>query len=254
MERLEMNHVSKCFKHVNALDDVSLRLEKGECLGVLGESGSGKSTLAKLLLGIDTATCGQILMDGKPLNLKKRDTVRNFRKEVQMVFQDATSSLNPKLPLWKSILEPLSNFKEITPSYMKHEKSGEKETAADLLSLFGMEREMIERYPDELSGGQKQRAVVARALSIEPSFLVCDEPTSSLDVTVQLDLLHLLKEKQQEQRMGLLFISHDVKAVVFLCDRIVVMKNGKVVDECKRSELYSEDRHPYTKALIKAAR
>lgn len=240
-------------KGVKALDNVSLAVNKGECVGIVGESGSGKSTLAKVLLGLQPYKEGYIAFNGNPIVPKKQQALREYRRQVQMVFQDANSTLNPKLPIWKSVLEPLDNFKEVQPSFLNREEASRKELAKTLLEMVGLDAHLFERFPGELSGGQKQRVSIARALSLEPSLLVCDEPTASLDVTVQKQILQLLKELQEKTEMTILFISHDIRAVTFLCNQIIVLKDGIVVDRLALEDLYHDNRHPYTKALIKAA-
>lgn len=240
-------------KGVKALDSVSLSVTKGECVGIVGESGSGKSTLAKVLLGLQPYKEGHITFNGNPIVPKKKQALREYRRQVQMVFQDANSTLNPKLPIWKSVLEPLDNFKELQPSFLNREEASRKALAKALLEMVGLDAHLLERFPGELSGGQKQRVSIARALSLEPSLLICDEPTASLDVTVQKQILQLLKQLQEKQEMTILFISHDIRAVTFLCNQIIVLKNGIVVDRFPLEDLYHDKRHPYTKALIKAA-
>ncbi|MFC0558890.1 ABC transporter ATP-binding protein [Halalkalibacter alkalisediminis] len=240
-------------KGISALDNISFRVKAGECLGIVGESGSGKSTLARVLLGLEPYNEGNLTFNGKPIAPKKRALLRQYRKSVQMIFQDSTSTLNPKLPIWKSILEPLDNFKEVTPSFLTAEGLSRKEMAEELLALVGLDKQMVDRYPGELSGGQKQRVSIARALSIEPSLLVCDEPTASLDVTVQVQILRLLKDLQKKTNMTIIFISHDIRAVTFLCEKVIVLRNGSIVDQFQLAELYHKDRHSYTKALIRAA-
>ncbi len=169
-----------------------------------------------------------------------------------MIFQDPTSTLNPKLPIWKNLLEPLTNFKEFSPSFLKKGLS-QKEMAGRLLEMVGLRKELVDRYPGELSGGQKQRVSIARAISIEPLLLICDEPTASLDVTVQVQILQLLKDIQKTTKMTILFISHDIRAVAYLCDSVIVLKHGSIVDQFSLDQLYDPSRHPYTKALVQAA-
>ncbi|MGD6774799.1 MULTISPECIES: ABC transporter ATP-binding protein [Bacillaceae] len=238
---------------VKALDNVSLAVNKGECVGIVGESGSGKSTLAKVLLGLQPYKEGDITFNGNSIVPKKKAELREYRKQVQMVFQDANSTLNPKLPIWKSVLEPLDNFKEVKPSILNREETSRKELAMSLLEMVGLDAHLLERFPGELSGGQKQRVSIARALSLEPGLLICDEPTASLDVTVQKQILQLLKNLQEKTEMTILFISHDIRAVTFLCNKIMVLKDGIVVDRFPLEDLNHYNRHPYTKALIKAA-
>ncbi|WP_078552353.1 ABC transporter ATP-binding protein [Bacillus alkalicellulosilyticus] len=254
MSVLLVDNLTKQYtKKIQALDKISFQVDKGECIGIVGESGSGKSTLARIILGLEKYKEGQVLVNEKPIAPRKRALLRQYRKEVQMIFQDSTSTLNPKLPIWKSILEPLDNFKEIYPSLLPSKGLLKKEIAEALLEMVGLEKEMATRYPGELSGGQKQRVSIARALSIEPSLLVCDEPTASLDVTVQVQILQLLKKLQEQINMTILFISHDIRAVTFLCEKIIVLQHGSIVDEFKVEEIYDPQRHPYTKALIQAA-
>ncbi|OLS38208.1 peptide ABC transporter ATP-binding protein [Alkalihalophilus pseudofirmus] len=258
MSYVEIGNISKTYnKNVHALKEISFTIQEGESIGILGESGSGKSTLAKILTGIEPATSGTITLDGESLNRKKRKLMSSYRKKVQMIFQDATSALNPRLRVEQSIIEPLSNYPDIIPSYADvssyPKKRKEQQIVRDLLKMVGLKEEMALMYPDQLSGGQKQRVGIARAISLEPSLLVCDEPTASLDVTVQKQILDLLKALQNQHNMSILFISHDVRAVYYICTRIIVLKNGEMVDTFKRDELYDEARHPYTKSLIQAA-
>lgn len=239
-------------KGTQALRHISLTVSRGECIGIVGESGSGKSTLARILLGLEPYEEGFIIYNGKQIVPKKRSSLREYRKSIQMVFQDSASALNPKLPIWKSLLEPLDNYKEFSPSCLEQGLT-KSEKAEKLLEIVGLEKDMISRYPGELSGGQKQRVSIARAISLEPSLLVCDEPTASLDVTVQVQILQLLKELQRKTSMTILFISHDIRAVAYLCERMVVLKDGLMVDEFRRDDIYHKERNPYTKALIQAA-
>lgn len=246
--------VSKQYSnHVLALNQLSFHVVAGESVGIVGESGSGKSTLAKLLVGIESYNKGTITFDGTPIVPKKRIDQTKYRKNVQMVFQDAVSALNPNLPIWKSLMEPLDNYKEFTPSFLEGENFTRKEIAEQLLEMVGLEKEMANRLPGELSGGQKQRVSIARAISMEPKLLICDEPTASLDASIQVQILDLLKELQRKSNMMILFISHDIRAVAYLCERLMVLKDGIKVDEFQLEDIYHEDRHDYTKALIQAA-
>ncbi|MGS2777642.1 ABC transporter ATP-binding protein [Robertmurraya sp. GLU-23] len=254
MSLLTVEHVSKVYpNNITALQGISFQIEKGEIVGIVGESGSGKSTLTKLILGLESYKDGCITFNEHQIPPKKRSDVRAYRKNIQMVFQDSSSALNPKLPIVKSLLEPLNNYKDFTPSYFPPGKYTNREKAERLLEIVGLEKTMVDRYPDELSGGQKQRVFIARAISIEPSLLVCDEATASLDVSVQVHIIELLKTLQKTLQMSILFISHDIRAVTNLCDTILVMKNGCLVDNFQLSELYAPERHSYTKALLQAA-
>jgi peptide/nickel transport system ATP-binding protein len=254
MSLLKIEDLSKTYSNnIKALNKVSFDIGQGEVVGIVGESGSGKSTLSKLILGLETYKEGIISFMEQPIPPKKRSELRSYRKNIQMVFQDSSSALNPKLPIWKSLLEPLENYKEYTPSFLTKEKDSPKIIAAHLLEMVGLEKDMFDRYPDELSGGQKQRVCLARAISMEPALLVCDEVTASLDVTVQIQIIDLLKELQRNLHMSILFISHDLRVVTNLCDRIIVLKSGCLVDQFHVSELYFKKRDPYTKSLLQAA-
>ncbi|MGM0845066.1 MAG: ABC transporter ATP-binding protein [Bacillota bacterium] len=254
MKALLVESLSKQYsKNLQALKKLSFSLDQGESLGIVGESGSGKSTLARILIGLESYQEGMITFQGKPISPKKRSDLRAYRKNVQMIFQDAASALNPKIPIWKSLLEPMKNYQEFTPSFIKVDGLSDKEIAGKLLELVGLDSGMADRYPGELSGGQKQRVSIARAISLQPAFLICDEPTASLDVTVQVQILTLLKELQKKMNMSILFISHDIRAVTFLCDKILVLKEGIMVDQFSLHDIYDEGRAPYTKALLEAA-
>ncbi|TKD72201.1 ABC transporter ATP-binding protein [Pseudalkalibacillus hwajinpoensis] len=254
MSILVVDNLSKQYsKNLQALKQLSFSLEQGESLGVVGESGSGKSTLARILIGLESYQEGAITFQESPIAPKKRAPLRAYRKNVQMIFQDAASALNPKLPIWKSLLEPLKNYSEFTPSFIEVDGLSDKDIAEKLLGLVGLDSNLADRYPGELSGGQKQRVNIARAISLEPSLLICDEPTASLDVTVQVQILTLLKELQQQLNITILFISHDIRAVTFLCERIIVLKEGSMVDQFELDDLYKSRRNSYTKALLDAA-
>ncbi|MGI8383877.1 ABC transporter ATP-binding protein [Robertmurraya sp. P23] len=254
MSLLKVEHVSKVYtNNIAALQSVSFQIGKGEVVGIVGESGSGKSTLTKLILGLETYKQGRITFNEQQIPPKKRSDVRTYRKNIQMVFQDSSSALNPKLPIGKSLLEPLNNFKNFTPSFFPPGKYTNREKAERLLEMVGLDKDMVDRYPGELSGGQKQRVCIARAISIEPALLVCDEATASLDVSVQVHIIELLKTLQRTLRMSILFISHDIRAVTNLCDTILVMKKGCLVDNFQLSDLFAPERHSYTKTLLQAA-
>ncbi|MDO6654476.1 ABC transporter ATP-binding protein [Anaerobacillus sp. 1_MG-2023] len=254
MNTLRVENLSKHYsKNLQALNQLSFSVDQGESFGIVGESGSGKSTLARILVGLETFKEGMITFQGSPIVPKKRAPLRAYRKNVQMIFQDAASALNPKLPIWKSLLEPLKNYKEFTPSFIQGDGLSDKEIAGELLGLVGLDSSLAERYPDELSGGQKQRVSIARAISLQPSLLICDEPTASLDVTMQVQILTLLKALQKQLNITILFISHDIRAVTFLCERIIVLKEGGMVDQFILEDMYERERDPYTKALIAAA-
>ncbi|MGQ7278825.1 ABC transporter ATP-binding protein [Brevibacillus thermoruber] len=237
---------------VSALQDVSFSIGEGECLGLVGESGSGKSTLVRLLLALERPDRGEVRLHDTSLFALKGRHLREIRQHVQVVFQDHTAALNQRLPIWKSIMEPLDNFPHVTPPFLADVRHSRRETAARLLEMVGLPAAHLDRYPHELSGGQRQRVAIARGISLNPKLLICDEPTSNLDVSVQAQILRLLKRMQSKLGMACLFISHDLAAVRFMSDRIIVMKEGRIVDHFASEEIMSEERHAYTKRLAAA--
>ncbi|MGX4586144.1 dipeptide ABC transporter ATP-binding protein [Paenibacillus chitinolyticus] len=235
-----------------AVRQLSFEIYGGECLGLVGESGCGKSTVAKLLLALERPDAGEVLFDGISLNALTGRALRLVRKNIQAVFQNPASSLNSRLPIWRSIVEPFDNFqKDDLPEFAGRGQS-RRDIAAKLLETVGLERTLGDRYPHELSGGQRQRVAIARAILLKPRLLICDEPTSSLDVTVQSQILNLLKQLRQELGMSCLFISHDIAVVQRMCSRILVMKEGRIIDRFPVDQLCSEERHPYTRQLVSA--
>ncbi|RCW41742.1 ABC transporter ATP-binding protein [Paenibacillus prosopidis] len=238
---------------VHALRDVSLHISVGECLGVVGESGSGKSTLVRLLLALERPDSGEAMLDGVPMFQLKPKELRAMRRHIQVVFQDPSAALNQRLPIWRSIMEPLDNFPDEKPAFLADVRHSRRETAVRLLEMVGLQAAHLDRYPHELSGGQKQRVAIARGISLGPKLLICDEPTSSLDVSVQAQMLKLLKELKRELGIAYLFISHDIAAVSMMSDRFIVMKEGQIVDRFARGQLLGEERHAYTRELVAAA-
>lgn len=253
-ELLTVNGLCKTYRKsdsiVEAVRDVSLSIGEGECLGLLGESGSGKSTLARILLLIESPDCGEIRLCDQSLLTLKSSALRKARKDFQVIFQDPTASLNQRLPIWQSIMEPLDNFPEVAPPFLADVRHCRKETAVKLLEIVGLKADHILRYPHELSGGQLQRVAIARGISLMPKLLICDEATASLDVSVQAQILQLLKQLQKELHMSYLFISHDIIAVRMMSDRILVMKEGRIVDRFASPDIMSQNRHPYTRQLV----
>lgn len=247
---VEIHEVKKHFKvsgrkTVKSVDGVSLGIKKGETLGLVGESGSGKSTLGRTIVGLYEATSGDVFFEGKNIsefNSKKR---REFNRQVQMIFQDPTSSLNPRMKVGDIIAEGIDAYK-----LLKGKRR--KERVADLLEMVGLSREHAERYPHEFSGGQRQRIGIARALALEPSFIVADEAISALDVSVQAQVINLLQDLQKNIQLTYLFIAHDLAMVKHISDRIGVMYLGKMVELTDSSSLFKEPLHPYTKALLSA--
>ncbi|MBH0160370.1 ABC transporter ATP-binding protein [Fictibacillus sp. 26RED30] len=247
---LHVNSISKTYHSKPALRDISLYVNAGDSIGIIGESGSGKSTLGKIILGLKKPDQGDVYFRGSNLHTLNGQALKKLRRHLQIVFQDPVGSLNPKLPVWKSVVEPLENFPDVIPSFLKEVRHDRKKIAEVLFQKVGLSPELLERYPHQLSGGQKQRIAVARGISLEPDLLVCDEPTSSLDVSVQAQVLNLLKKLQRDLNLSFLFISHDIAAVQFMCERIVVLKDGILVDAFLTRELFSTARHPYTKMLV----
>ncbi|HEY8403552.1 MAG TPA: ABC transporter ATP-binding protein [Flavobacteriales bacterium] len=231
---------------VKAVNDVSLQIHKGETLGLVGESGCGKTTLSRMLLGLIPASEGQIIFNGKDLCSLSKSELREMRKEMQIIFQDPYSSLNPKHTIGDSIMEPMMTF-GLFDSYKKREQK-----AIELLEKTGLGAEHLKRYPHEFSGGQRQRIVIARALACEPSFVVCDEAVSALDVSVQAQVLNLLNDLKRDFALTYLFISHDLSVVYHISDRIMVMNKGAVEEIGTYDEVFLSPKSEYTKRLLKA--
>lgn len=248
---LQINQLTKQYSCGHrALDGVSLSIKRGECAGLVGESGSGKSTLAKCTLLLEGVDGGEVWLNGQPLHSLKKKEQRGARKQMQTVFQNPAASFNPKLKMIDSLLEPLEEKKGQVPGFLAHACESRERMASALLDMVGLDAAHLYAYPHELSGGQKQRAAIARAISTEPSLIILDEPTASLDVLVQADILQLLRRLQQELGLSYLFISHDLAAVYSISDRIFVMKNGQIEDVFESKDLYAEERHTYTKTLV----
>lgn len=251
---VELRHLKKyypvnkgIFSHkqkgvVKAVDDVSLKIYRGETLGLIGESGCGKSTLSRVLLGLTEATGGEILFKGQPVNMKN---MKEFRRQVQMIFQDPYSSLDPRMSVGRIIEEPL----RIHTNLSKEEKN---KLLRSLLEKVSLPEDSLKKFPHEFSGGQRQRIGIARALALNPEFVVCDEPVSALDVSVQAQILNLFKKMQKDFQLTYLFISHDMSVVRHMSDRITVMYLGRVMELAKKRELFENTLHPYSIALMNA--
>ena len=230
---------------VHAVDGVSMVIKKGETMGVVGESGCGKSTLGRILVHLEEATGGQILFNGEDVTGVKGDRLRAFREVSQIIFQDPYSSLNPRYTIEQTIQEPLI----ISGRY--HRSEIEKKTC-ELMDLVGIAQRLRQNYPHELDGGRRQRVGIARALALDPKFVVCDEPVSALDVSIQAQVLNLLQDLQAEKNLTLMFITHDLSVVRHISDNISVMYLGQLVETCDSKELFKNPLHHYTKALISA--
>jgi len=226
------------------VDDVSFEVYKGETLGLVGESGCGKTTLGRTLLRLIEPTAGKIIYNGVDLTAKKRDELRSLRKEVQIVFQDPYSSLNPRITIGSAIAEPMK-VHGILPTDKKR-----KDKVTELLEKVNLKAEHFNRYPHEFSGGQRQRIVIARALTLNPSFIVCDESVSALDVSVQAQVLNLLNDLKKEFGFTVIFISHDLSVVRYISNRILVMNKGKIEESGKADDIYLNPQSEYTKKLI----
>ena len=236
---------SKEGRSLYALSDIQLDIHEGETLGLVGESGCGKSTLGKLLLKLIEPTSGQISFEGENLLQFEGEELKNFRRKVSVVFQDPYASLNPRMTVEDIVAEPLEIHQLFTASERK-------ERVKQLLELVGLSTDQLARFPHEFSGGQRQRIGIARALSINPKFLICDEPISALDVSIQAQIINLLKALQQEMGLTYLFIAHDLRVVKYISTRVAVMYLGHIVELADSEELYAKPLHPYTQALFSA--
>jgi len=230
---------------LKAVDDIHLTVRKGETLGIVGESGCGKSTLAHLMTNLLKPTAGQIIFDGIEMNKLSKRERRKKRQDIQMIFQDPFSSLNPRMKVFDIIAEPLRAHQVARGTHLKRQVN-------DLLQVVGLDPTYSDRYPHEFSGGQRQRISIARAIALKPKLIVCDEPVSSLDVSVQSQILNLLETLQKEFHLTYIFIAHGLAAVKHISDRIAVMYLGKIVELASTKELFMRPLHPYTLGLISA--
>jgi peptide/nickel transport system ATP-binding protein len=248
---LELTDVVKYFpagrgKSVHSVDGVTLTVRKGEVLGLVGESGCGKSTLARTILRALRVNSGRIEFDGSDITSIKGSQLKALRRSMQFVFQDPYGAMDPKMRLGTSLEAPLRH-------HGMKDKAQRRERIAEMLDRVGLEEEILDRYPRECSGGQLQRLVIARALLLNPRFIICDEPTSALDASIRAQILNLLIELKEQFDLTLMMISHDLRVVRYLCDRIAVMYLGEIVEIGTRDEIFTNPRHPYTRVLLAAS-
>jgi len=236
----------KTIGHVKAVDGISFKIARGETLGLVGESGCGKTTTGRVILQLERPTSGHIFFEGKEITGIEEKGLRTLRRKMQMIFQDPFGSLNPRMTAGEIIGEPLL-IHRLTQSKGEYE-----EKVKELMTTVGLSPAMMERYPHEFSGGQRQRIGVARALSVRPNLIVCDEPVSALDVSIQAQIINLLEELQEKFNLTYLFIAHDLAVVRHISNRIAVMYLGEIVEIATRGDLYKKPLHPYTKSLLSA--
>jgi len=254
---LELQNVSKIYfrrtgifsqkeKKILAVDNISMQIQKGKTVGLVGESGSGKSTLARMILRLIDTTHGHIFFDGKEITNASEKELIPFRRKMQIIFQDPFGSLNPRMTIGETITEGLKIIGQ-------KKKSEQRKELQRLLNAVGLSLNMAERYPHEFSGGQRQRVGIARALSVSPSFIICDEPVSALDVSIQAQILNLLKSLQERLNLTYLFISHNLQVIGYLCDEVWVMYRGQIVECASATDLFTHAAHPYTQLMLKTS-
>ena len=230
---------------IHAVNNLSLDIKKGEILAVAGESGCGKSTLAKAIILLEAASNGEIIFDGKNILQMQKAELKEFRKKAQMVFQNPYASLNPKMKIFDTLKEPLKINTNLTDEEIR-------EKVEEIMEVCGLPSYYINRYPHEFSGGQRQRIGIARALVLDPQFVICDEPVSALDVSIQSQIINLLGDLQKERNFSYIFISHDLSVVEYISNRVAVMYLGNIVELADKNEIFDNPLHPYTKALMSA--
>ena len=236
---------NKIVDHIYAVDGVSLTIEQGKTYGLVGESGSGKSTIGKAIIGLEKIKSGKIIYKGKEIDRKFRNRKNEYSKNIQMIFQDSLSSLNPKKRIIDIISEPLKNFENLT-------ETENKKKILELLEIVGLSEDALYKYPHEFSGGQRQRIGIARAVATKPQLIIADEPVSALDLSVQAQVLNYMKDIQKQYNLSYLFISHDLGVVKHMCDYIYILNSGRFVETGTKIDIYDFPKHPYTKRLIAA--
>ena len=251
-ELLRVEHLKKFFDtpagELRAVDDVSFTVEKGQTVGVVGESGCGKSTLGRAILRLHEPTSGKVFFDGKDITTLTKRQMKAMRSRMQIIFQDPYSSLNPRMTVSQAIAAPML----IQGKYKKGQKKEIQEEVLRMMDLVGLARRLVNSYPHELDGGRRQRIGIARALALNPDFIVCDEPVSALDVSIQAQVLNLMQDLQEQFHLAYLFITHDLSVVKHLSNYIIVMYLGQIVEVATPDEIFENPLHPYTKALLSA--
>ncbi|MFR7990639.1 MAG: ABC transporter ATP-binding protein [Anaerovoracaceae bacterium] len=249
---LEVKNLKKYFPtsmgELHAVDDVTFSIAKGETLGVVGESGCGKSTLGRAVLRLNDPTAGEVIFNGENILQYNKAQMKELKKDMQLIFQDPFSSLNPRMTVSQAIAFPLL----IQGLYKKKDKEALNKKVEEMMELVGLAQRFVNSYPHELDGGRRQRIGIARALSLNPQFIVCDEPVSALDVSIQAQILNLMQDLQKEMGLTYMFITHDLSVVKHLANKIMVMYLGKMVEYCDVKQLFAKPLHPYTKALLSA--
>lgn len=250
-EMLRIENLKKYFKTpkglLHAVDDVSFSIEKGETLGVVGESGCGKSTLGRCIIHLLGLTDGKVFFEGEDITNISGDKLKESRKDMQMIFQDPFSSINPRMTVKSIIMEPMIIHKIHGGDKVKQEKA-----VLGIMETVGLAERLADSYPHELDGGRRQRIGIARALALEPKFIVCDEPVSALDVSIQAQILNLMQDLQEQRGLTYIFITHDLSVVKHISDNICVMYLGTLVEKCTSDKLFEKQFHPYTQALLSA--
>jgi peptide/nickel transport system ATP-binding protein len=237
--------------HIQALNDVSFQLAAGKSMGIVGESGSGKSTLARLVMALEKPTQGKVLFKGQDLNALPQDSLRRARSDFQMVFQDPYGSLDPRQKVLRIVSEPLGSTLN-NRSEQALSTQDLKDCAAQALTEVGLRASDLDKYPHEFSGGQRQRIAIARALITRPALIVADEPVSALDVSVQAQVLNLMMDLQERFGLSYLFVSHDLAVIKLMCDDVIVLQHGQVVEAGSADDIFQRPQHPYTQALLSA--
>ena len=250
MALVEIKHLKKYYNTprglLHAIDDVTMDIEKGKTIGIVGESGCGKSTLGKTLIRMEDATDGEVYFDGKEVTHMSQHEFKNMRMRMQMIFQDPYASLDPRMSVSQLIAEPIQTY------HLAKNKKEQDEMVFQLMEEVGLAKRLANSYPHELDGGRRQRIGIARALSLNPEFIVCDEPVSALDVSIQAQILNLLMDLQEEKNLTYMFITHDMSVVKHISDDIAVMYLGQVVEKAEYQELFARPLHPYSQALFSA--